>query len=98
MYEPSVSAQQQLYSKIMQRDKDLGGVVWLFQRKGTTGVRAWSATLQNITWNPLLYGFDFSALYIQPSGSTAQMVQAPQIVQTPSPNIASRNNAFRRSD
>jgi len=72
---PSTSAQEQLYSQIMQRDKDLSSVVWLFQRKGITGVRAWLTSVQNITSNPNLYGFDYSALYITQQGGS-QIIQA----------------------
>jgi peptide/nickel transport system substrate-binding protein len=64
---PSPTAQLHLYSEITQRDKDLSSVVWLFQRRGITGVRAWSSTVENVTGNPNLYGFDYSTLYIQPS-------------------------------
>ncbi|HUK28457.1 MAG TPA: ABC transporter substrate-binding protein [Candidatus Acidoferrales bacterium] len=69
----NTTLQQHLYSLVTQRDKDLAGNIWLFQTKIGNGVPAYVSTVQNVTWNPIQYGFKFAPLYISPAG-TAQVI------------------------
>ena len=65
--------QAQLYSQVTQRDKELAGNIWLFQTKIGNGVPAYVSSVQNVTWNPIQYGFKFAPLYLAPAG-TSQMI------------------------
>lgn len=69
----NTTLQQQLYSQVTQRDKDLAGNVWLFQTKIGNGVPAYLTTVQNVTWNPIQYGFKFAPIYITPTGTSAAL-------------------------
>ncbi|MEM0121711.1 MAG: ABC transporter substrate-binding protein, partial [Thermoprotei archaeon] len=55
-----------LYSKITQLDKQLGDNVWLWQSIVGYGVPAYLSSVHNVYWNPILYGYNYSALYIYP--------------------------------
>lgn len=60
----NTTLQQQLYSKITQREKDLAGYIWIYQDKIGNGVPAYLTTIQNVTWNPIQYGFKYAPIYI----------------------------------
>jgi len=66
----NTTLQLHLYSLITQREKDLAGNVWLFQTKIGNGVPAYLTTVQNVTWNPIQYGFKFAPIYIAPAGTS----------------------------
>jgi peptide/nickel transport system substrate-binding protein len=66
----NTTLQLHLYSQVTQREKDLAGNVWLFQAKIGNGVPAYLTTIQNVTWNPIQYGFKFAPIYITPAGTS----------------------------
>jgi peptide/nickel transport system substrate-binding protein len=59
---PSPAVQAKLYSQIEQLDKTLSDNVWLWQYEIGDGIPAYSNTVQNVYWNPILYGFNYSAI------------------------------------
>ena len=69
----NTTLQLHLYSLISQREKDLAGNVWLFQAKIGNGVPAYLTTIQNVTWNPIQYGFKFGPIYIAPAGTSVSL-------------------------
>ncbi len=66
----NTTLQLHLYSQVTQREKYLAGNVWLFQAKIGNGVPAYLTTIQNVTWNPIQYGFKFAPIYIAPAGTS----------------------------
>ena len=70
----NATLQQQLYSRITERDKALAGYIWIYQDKIGDGVPAFSSTVQNVTWNPIQYGFKFAPLYIASAPSAAAAI------------------------
>jgi len=69
----NTTLQLHLYSQVTQREKDLAGNVWLFQAKIGNGVPAYLTTIQNVTWNPIQYGFKFAPIYIAPAGTSMSL-------------------------
>jgi peptide/nickel transport system substrate-binding protein len=67
----NTTLQQELYSRITEREKALAGYIWLYQDVIGDGVPAYLTTVQNVTWNPIQYGFKFAPLYIAPAASGA---------------------------
>jgi len=63
--EVSLTKQAQLYTQITLREKQLGLDVWLWQNKVGYGVPAFTSNVHNVYWNPILYGFNYSAIYLQ---------------------------------
>jgi len=61
-----VWSQAILYSKITELDKQLGDNVWLWQSVVGYGVPAYASNVHNVYWNPILYGYNYSAIYIYP--------------------------------
>jgi len=62
----SSSATQQalLYSQVQALDKTLSPNVWLWQFKVGDGIPAYSSSVSNVYWNPILYGFNYSAIAV----------------------------------
>jgi peptide/nickel transport system substrate-binding protein len=67
IYEPSQTMQAQLYDNITLRTTELSPFVWMWQYQVGLGAPAYSSSVQNVYWNPILYGFNYSAIYIQPT-------------------------------
>ena len=61
---PSATLQAQLYSNIQALDKSLSANIWLWQYEVGDGIPAYSSTVHNVYWNPILYGFNYSAITI----------------------------------
>lgn len=59
---PSATQQAKLYSQVQALDKALSANVWLWQFKIGDGIPAYSSSVQNVYWNPILYGFNYSAI------------------------------------
>ncbi|PSO07927.1 hypothetical protein B9Q04_08270 [Candidatus Marsarchaeota G2 archaeon BE_D] len=62
----NLTQQAILYSKITELDKQLGDNVWLWQSVVGYGVPAYASNVHNVYWNPILYGYNYSAIYIYP--------------------------------
>ena len=60
----STTQQTQLYSQVEALDKSLSPNVWLWQFQVGDGIPAYSSSVQNVYWNPILYGFNYSAITI----------------------------------
>jgi peptide/nickel transport system substrate-binding protein len=60
----STASINQDYSQVMSLDKNLSGTVWLFQLQDGYGVPAYLSTVHGVTWNPMLYGFNYSSIYL----------------------------------
>ncbi len=66
----NTTLQLHLYSLISQREKYLAGDVWLYQAKIGNGVPAYLTTIQNVTWNPIQYGFKYAPIYVAPAATS----------------------------
>jgi peptide/nickel transport system substrate-binding protein len=62
----NLKTQAQLYSQIQTLDKQSGPYIWLYQFKGGNGVPAYSNSIHDVNYNPILYGFNYSAIYVNP--------------------------------
>ena len=60
----SPALQASLYSQIQTLDKSLSANVWLFQFEVGDGIPAYTSavTSSSVYWNPILYGFNYSAI------------------------------------
>jgi peptide/nickel transport system substrate-binding protein len=76
MYESSEATRAQMYSQIQALDHELAPNIWLFQEKVQHGVPAYRKEVQNVTSNPLMYGFRYQWIYILPTGGSAA-ISAP---------------------
>lgn len=65
-YLPTTAQQAQMYSMITLRSQALSPYVWLWQDQTGAGIPAYTNNIQNVNWNPILYGFNYSALYVTP--------------------------------
>lgn len=55
------------YSQITALDKAVSSSVWLFQLQDGYGVPAYLSTVQNVSWNPMQYGFNYSSISLASS-------------------------------
>lgn len=69
---PNPAVQLKLYSQVQQREKELSDNVWLWQSKSTSsnGIPAYRDSVQNVYYNPMSFGFNYSSIYIQPVTSS----------------------------
>jgi peptide/nickel transport system substrate-binding protein len=65
---PNPTTQAQLYSQVQALDKQLSPNVWLWQFKVGDGVPAYLSSVQNVYWNPILYGFNYSSICTTSTG------------------------------
>jgi peptide/nickel transport system substrate-binding protein len=62
----STATQATLYSQIQALDKSLSANVWLYQYEVGDGIPAFTSAISasSVYWNPILYGFNYSAIQI----------------------------------
>jgi peptide/nickel transport system substrate-binding protein len=67
---PNLTTQAELYSRVTQLDRQLADNIWLWQYKIGNGIPAYLSSVHNVYYNPILYGFNYSAAYFFPYGSS----------------------------